>query len=75
MSVPGKVAPDQTIVLSYRGSCVLEMITGGTLVVGTQRSEVKSGKVQRPEDERCNVGRIEQLKGEEAGGRTFRGPH
>ena len=52
-----------------------ETITGGTLVIGTQRSEVKYGKVQRSEDERYNVGRIEQLKGEEAGGRTFRGPH
>jgi hypothetical protein len=70
-----RLATDQTIVLTYRGSCVRETITGGTLIIGTQRSEVKSGKVQRPEDERCNVGRIEQLKGEEAGGRTFRGPH
>jgi hypothetical protein len=70
-----RLGPNQTIVLSYNASCMRETITGGTVIIGTQRSEVKSGKVQRSKDERCNVGRVEQLKGEEAGGRTFRGPH
>ena len=71
-----RLGPDQTIVLSYGASCVRETITGGTVIIGTQQSEVKSGEIQRSKERRCNVGRIEQLnKGEEAGGRTFRGPH
>jgi hypothetical protein len=69
-----RLGPDQTIVLSYRASCVRETITGGTIVIDTRQSEIKSGKVRRSGDKPCNVGRIGQLKGEEAGGRTFRGP-
>jgi hypothetical protein len=70
-----RLGPDQTIVLSYRDSYVREAITGGNVIIGTRRSEVKFGKVQRSEDGRCASGRTEQPKGEEAGGRTFRGPH
>jgi len=71
-----RLDPDQTIVLSYGASCVRETITGGTVIIGTQQSEVKSGEVQRSKERRCDVGRIEQLKkSEDAGGRTFRGPH
>jgi hypothetical protein len=65
-----RLGPDQTIVLSYRASCVRETITGGTIVIDTRQSEIKSGKVRRSGDKPCNVGRIGQLKGEEAGGRT-----
>jgi hypothetical protein len=70
-----QLGPDQTIVLSYGASCVRETITGGTIIIGTKQSEVKTGEVQRSKERRCDVGRIEQLKSEEAGGRTFRGPH
>jgi len=37
----------QTIVLSYLNSCTREAITGGTVTVGTDQSEVLSGKVER----------------------------
>jgi hypothetical protein len=69
-----RLAPHQTIVLSYMASCVRETITGGTVTVGTQRSEVQSGHVRRTEGH-CYSGRME-LTGEEAhvGGRVFRGP-
>ena len=71
-----RLGADQIIVLSYGASCVRETITGGTVIIGTQQSEVKSGEVQRSKERRCDVGRIEQLKkSEDAGGRTFRGPH
>ena len=48
--------------------------TGGTVTVGTQRSEVQSGHVRRIEGH-CYSGRME-LTGEEVhvGGRVFRGP-
>jgi hypothetical protein len=60
--------------LSYMASCVRETITGGTVTVGTQRSEVQSGHVRRIEGH-CYSGRM-ALTGEEAhvGGRVFRGP-
>jgi hypothetical protein len=69
-----RLGPHQTIVLSYMASCVRETITGGTVTVGSQRSEVQSGHVRRIEGH-CYSGRME-LTGEEAhvGGRVFRGP-
>jgi hypothetical protein len=42
-----RLAPQDTIILSYMHSCVREMITGGTVTVGTDQSEVKAGKVTR----------------------------
>jgi hypothetical protein len=69
-----RLGPQQTIVLSYMASCVRETITGGTITIGTQRSEVKSGDVQRS-DGRCDLGRIELMGEPSIGGRTFRGPH
>jgi hypothetical protein len=69
-----RLGPQQTIVLSYMASCVRETITGGTITIGAQRSEVKSGDVQRS-DERCDLGRIELMGEQSIGGRTFRGPH
>ncbi len=38
-----RLAPSQTIVLSYVTSCLRETITGGTVTVGTDWSEVHSG--------------------------------
>jgi hypothetical protein len=69
-----RLGPQQTIVLSYMASCVRETITGGTITIGTQRSEVRSGDVQRS-DGRCDLGRIELMGEPGSGGRTFRGPH
>jgi hypothetical protein len=51
-----RLGPHQTIVLSYMASCVRETITGGTVTVGTQRSEVQSGHVRRIEGH-CYSGR------------------
>jgi hypothetical protein len=39
--------PQDSIVLSYLKSCVREIITGGNVTVGAERSEVESGKVER----------------------------
>jgi hypothetical protein len=42
-----RLAPSQTVVLSYVDSCLRETITGGTVTVGTDWSEVQSGHVVR----------------------------
>jgi hypothetical protein len=38
---------NQRIVLSYKASCVRETITGGTVTVEIERSQVQSGEVER----------------------------
>jgi hypothetical protein len=72
-----RLGPHETIVLSYRTSCVRETITGGTVTVGIDRSQVQSGEVERL-DGRCDAGKM-VLTGtqSEIAGRTFRGglPH
>jgi hypothetical protein len=48
--VPGKVIElgrEETIVLGYLKSCWRETITGGTVTVGTEQSEVQAGHVER----------------------------
>jgi hypothetical protein len=69
--------PHETIVLSYKASCVRETITGGTVTVGIDRSQVQSGKVKRF-DGRCDAGKMVLTGAQsEIAGRTFRGglPH
>jgi hypothetical protein len=62
-----------TIVLSYMGSCVRETITGGTVTVGTDQSEVQAGKVARTKVP-CDPGKMLLPAGQAAqfGGRIFR---
>jgi hypothetical protein len=68
-----RLAPHQTIELSYMSSCLRETITGGTVTVGIDRSEVQSGEVRRTSGQ-CDVRKFE-LTGalSHIGGRTFRG--
>jgi hypothetical protein len=64
----------ETIALSYMRSCMQETITGGTVIVGMDRSEVIAGQVLRL-SEPCAQGTVvltNTLVG--AGGRAFRGP-
>jgi len=42
-----RLAPGDTLVLSYLKSCAHETITGGTVTVGFEHSEVRDGKVVR----------------------------
>jgi hypothetical protein len=62
-----------TIVLTYLGSCLRETITGGTVTVGTDWSEVQSGDVQRLRGD-CGASKF-ALTGTQSpiAGRTFRG--
>jgi hypothetical protein len=70
-----RLGPEDRIVLSYMTSCVRETIIGGTITVGTDQSEVQSGKVERTTVP-CDTGRA-VLSGEQVNqmaGRVFRGP-
>ena len=71
-----QLRPNQTIVLSYEASCVRETITGGTVMVGIDRSEVRSGQVRRL-DGPCNAPNKMVLTNAHSeiavAGRTFRG--
>jgi hypothetical protein len=40
-----KLAPGDVLVLSYLKSCEHETITGGTVIVGAERSEVRDGQI------------------------------
>jgi hypothetical protein len=66
----------ETLVLSYKASCVRETITGGTVTVGLDRSQVQSGEVQRSVGG-CGEGKPELTGAQSIAGRTFRGgfPH
>jgi hypothetical protein len=57
---PGKVirlAPSDALVLGYMKSCWHEEITGGTITVGAEQSEVKDGRVRRTKVE-CDGGKM-----------------
>jgi hypothetical protein len=53
-----KLRPNDVLVLSYLKSCEHETITGGTVTVGTERSEVDGGKVVRTKVA-CDGGKVE----------------
>jgi hypothetical protein len=53
-----KLGPSGALVLSYLKSCEHEVIVGGTVVVGTERSEVDGGKVTRTKVA-CDGGKVE----------------
>jgi hypothetical protein len=61
-----RLTPDQTMVLSYRDSCVHEIITGGVVKIGRQQSDVQSGEVERTR-ENCAKGNVEVTGGEASG--------
>jgi hypothetical protein len=63
-----------TLVLTYMTSCIRETITGGTVTIGTDWSEVQSGQVVTMRGQ-CGVGKM-VLTGAQTpiSGRTFRGP-
>jgi hypothetical protein len=70
-----RLAPNQTIVLSYMSSCLRETITGGTVTVGTDWSEVQSGEVQRTRGQCDFAGKmvLTDTQQRQTGGKVFRG--
>jgi hypothetical protein len=68
-----KLAPKDVLVLSYLKSCAHETITGGTVLVGSEKSEVQGGRIARTKVA-CNGGKM-QLASAEAnasGASSFR---
>jgi hypothetical protein len=68
-----ELGPRDTIVLGYMSSCLRETITGGTVTVGTDQSEVQGAKVARTKVA-CDAGKM-VLATDQAGqfgGRIFR---
>jgi len=59
-----RLGPRDVVVLGYLKSCWRETITGGTVTVGTEQSDVQGGKVERNQV-KCDGGRI-QLSAEQA---------
>jgi hypothetical protein len=59
-----KLGPGDVVVLSYLKSCEHETITGGTVTVGAERSDVQDGKVVRAKVP-CDGGKI-RLSAEQA---------
>jgi hypothetical protein len=69
-----RLGPRDTLVLTYLTSCIRETITGGTVTIGTDSSEVQSGQVVRMRGQ-CGAGKMVLTSAQAPiGGRTFRGP-
>jgi hypothetical protein len=68
-----KLGPQDILVLSYLKSCAHETITGGTVVVGTERSEVQDGKIVRGKVP-CDGGkvRLSSFEASKSGSSAFR---
>src|SRR6516165_3546961 len=69
-----RLGPYGTIVLSYKASCVREMITGGIVTIGTEHSYVRSGEIRRLGSQ-CDTGRrlTDSDRPTAFAGKTFRG--
>jgi hypothetical protein len=69
-----RLGPRDRLVLTYMTSCVRETITGGTVIIGTESSEVQAGEVVRVNGQ-CGGDRFVLTSAQTAiGGRSFRGP-
>ena len=70
-----KLASGEKVVIGYLRSCVHETITGGSVVIGAERSEVIGGWVERYIVE-CDAGKMEISKEQaaKAGVTVFRVP-
>jgi hypothetical protein len=68
-----RLGPYGTIVLSYKASCVREMITSGIVTIGTEYSYVRSGEIRRLGSQ-CDTGRVVLTDADShAAGKSFRG--
>ena len=66
-----RLSPGQTMVLSYGASCVREIITGGTVTIGTEQSEVRSGEIRRTKGQCSKVEHVGNNL--DIAGRIYRG--
>jgi hypothetical protein len=68
-----QLGPQDTIVLGYMTSCWREAITGGTVTVGVEQSEVQRGKVERRKVN-CDGGKLalSEREAAQSAGMVFR---
>jgi hypothetical protein len=68
------LGPRDTIVISYLSSCMRETITAANVTVGSEQSEVQSGRVTRSKVQ-CDAGKmlLPSDRTSEFAGRAFRG--
>jgi hypothetical protein len=68
-----RLSPQDSIVLGYLTSCWHESITGGTVIVGSEQSDVRGGKVTRTKV-LCDGGRISLTAGQadQSAGTSYR---
>ena len=65
---------DQTMVLSYRDTCIRETITGGTITIGMGQSEVRSAARLERIKNTCDLAKVDANQTEGiSGGKAFRG--
>jgi len=69
-----RLAPQDSIVLGYMKSCVREKISGGTITVGVDKSDVQSGQVERS-TVACDAGKmlLTVQQADQAAGLVLRG--
>ena len=70
-----RLKSQDSIVLGYLASCWSESITGGTVIVGNEQSDVQGGKVDRTKVA-CNGGKIALTakQANQSAGTSFRAP-
>ena len=68
-----KLAGRDTLTLSYLKSCWRETITGGTVKIGAEQSEIEGGKVER-QKVRCDAGKLQltEQQAQKSGAMAFR---
>ena len=67
------LSTDQTMVLSYRDTCIRETITGGTITIGTGQSEVRSAARLERVQNTCDLRNVDVSRTEGVSGKAFRG--
>ena len=65
------LSADQTMVLSYRDTCIRETITGGTITIGTKESEVRSAARLERIKNTCDLAKVDANQGISSG-KAFR---
>jgi hypothetical protein len=68
-----RLAPGAVLTIGYFRSCLREVVTGGVVTIGTERSEVQGGTIAR-ERVPCDTGRLRNTDQARPGGvAVFRG--
>ena len=68
-----QLGADQTMVLTYRDTCIRETITGGTITIGTGKSEVRSAARLDRVQNTCGLHKADISRADAIGSRAFRG--